>query len=122
MQPGDATQDEGGQIPVPSRTGRTVPVLVDADIPGAIEQPIQRGQRFGARQWCAGAGVYPSPECYVGARIGPLGVEGVGIGEPARVAISAALTSITIVPAGRSTPPTVTGTLTSRKSPRMGLS
>ncbi len=66
--------------------------------------------------------MYPATERDLAARVRAFYVEGVGIGNPQGSWFIAALTSKTVVSAGRSTPLTVTGTFDSRTSPRTGPS
>ena len=97
-------------------------VLRDPDVGGAVEESFDADPGLGPRERRAGAGVDTAAECDVTTGIWAGDVEFVGLLELAWMAVGGAVITITVVPAGMSTPPTVVGRRDSRKSPLTGLS
>ena len=85
-------------------------LLGDPDAGRALEHPLDRDSSFGPGQRRAGAEVDAVAEREVFAGVGPVGEELGGAVELAGVRLAAPLRSITVVPAGMSTPPTSVGT------------
>ena len=81
VQFGHTSQDERRQILVPALAARTVHLLIDPDLGGAFEQPLQADRGLGTGQRGARAAVHTPAERHMVAGIGPVDVESVGIGE-----------------------------------------
>ena len=122
MQAGQAAQNKRRQVAVPATPRGAVMFFVDPDVTGPVEKAFQTHHGLGPGQRGTRATVYATAERDVGPHIHPVDVEYVRVGNFRGSRLSAALISINVVPAGRSTPPTFTGTFDNRKSPRTGLS
>ena len=112
-----------GRVVVAARIGGAVLGLGDRDVAHPVEDAFDADPALGPGERRARAGVDAVAERDVLAGVDAVGVELVGALEAARVAVRGARRrTITVVPAGMSTPPTVVGTRDSRKSPLIGLS
>ena len=87
MQFGEAAQDVRRNVLVATASGRAVVRLADPDVGGPVQQPFQSDPGLRAGQRCAGAAVNAAAERQVLARVLALGIESVGVLEPARVAV-----------------------------------
>src|SRR6478609_5177538 len=91
MQFGEPTQDERRNVAVVAVVRRTVLLLRDPDIGGAVQQPLQADARLGAREWGTWAAVDTAAEREVLAGVLARRVELVRPLEAARIAVGRAV-------------------------------
>ena len=108
VQAADAAQDVGRHVLVAAGAGGAVLRLGDPDVVHAVEEPLDGDAALGARERRAGARVDAVAERDVLARVGAVDVGTRRDRSKRRGSrLAAPLSTITVVPAGMSTPPTV---------------
>ena len=123
MQPVEPTQDVRRSVREPALTGRSMRRLGNPDVPRPLQHSLNADPRLGACERATGAGVQATAKSQVGTGVLPLDDETrVGSSNRRGSRLAAPLSTMTQVPAGISTPPTVVARRASRKSPLTGLS